>query len=74
MSEQEKINLRIKINQGLKQSYEALLRRKAALGQDMVIADANGQPMVIRCSLRVKPEKHLFLCQRTNKLYRSNLP
>ena len=47
MSEQEKINLRIKINQGLKQSYEALLRRKAALGQDMVIADANGQPMVI---------------------------
>lgn len=47
MSEQEKINLRIKINQGLRQSYEALLRRKAALGQDMVIADANGQPMVI---------------------------
>ena len=47
MSEQEKINLRIKINQGLKQSYEALLRRKAALGQDMVIADANGQPMEI---------------------------
>ena len=47
MSEQEKINLRIKINQGLKQSYEALLQRKAALGQDMVIADANGQPMVI---------------------------
>ena len=47
MSEQEKINLRTKINQGLKQSYEALLRRKAALGQDMVIADANGQPIVI---------------------------
>ena len=47
MSEQEKINLRKKINQGLKQSYEALLQRKAALGQDMVIADANGQPMVI---------------------------
>lgn len=47
MSEQEKINLRAKINQGLKQSYEALLRRKAALGQDMVIADANGQPIVV---------------------------
>ncbi|MDE6346727.1 MAG: hypothetical protein K2L55_08660 [Muribaculaceae bacterium] len=47
MSEQEKINLRLKINQGLKQSYESLLRRKAALGQDMVIADANGQPIVV---------------------------
>lgn len=47
MSEQEKINIRIKINKGLKKSYEALLRRKAALGQDMVIADANGQPVVV---------------------------
>lgn len=50
MSEQEKINLREKINQGLKQSYEALLRRKAALGQDMVIADANGQPIIVSAS------------------------
>lgn len=47
MSEQEKINLRAKINQGLKQSYESLLRRKAALGQDMVIADADGNPIVV---------------------------
>lgn len=47
MSEQEKIKLREKINQGLKQSYESLLRRKAALGQDMVIADTNGQPIVV---------------------------
>ncbi|MBD5284877.1 MAG: hypothetical protein HDS29_01195 [Bacteroides sp.] len=39
MSEQEKIDLRARINQGLKQSYENLLRRKAALGQDMVFAD-----------------------------------
>ncbi len=47
MSEQEKIDIRNKINEGLKKSYEALLRRKAALGQDMVIADANGQPLIV---------------------------
>lgn len=47
MSEQEKIELRAKIKQGLKLSYESLLRRKAALGQDMVIADADGQPRVV---------------------------
>ena len=47
MSEQKKINIRTKINEGLKKSYKALLRRKAALGQDMVIADATGQPLVV---------------------------
>lgn len=47
MSEQEKIDLIQKLNQGLKQSYESLLRRKAALGQDMVFADENGQPRVV---------------------------
>ena len=47
MSEQEKIILREKINEGLKRSYENLLRRKAALGQDMVFADENGQPRVV---------------------------
>lgn len=47
MSEQEKMNIRTKINKGLKKSYEALLRRKVALGQDIVIADADGQPVVV---------------------------
>lgn len=47
MSEQEKIELREKINQGLKKSYENLLRRKAALGQDMVFADENGLPRIV---------------------------
>lgn len=47
MSEQEEIRLFDKISKGLKQSYESLLRRKAALGQDMVIADADGQPVVV---------------------------
>lgn len=47
MSEQEKRDLKAKICDGLKQSYENLLRRKAALGQDMVIADADGNPIVV---------------------------
>lgn len=47
MSEQEKIELREKICQGLKESFENLLRRKAALGQDMVFADENGMPRVV---------------------------
>lgn len=47
MSEKEKIDLRTKINQGLKQSYESLLQRKAALGLDMVIADADGKPVIV---------------------------
>ncbi len=47
MSEQEKIDLREKICIGLKASYENLLRRKAALDQDMVFADENGLPRIV---------------------------
>ncbi len=47
MSEQERIELREKITAGLKVSYENLLRRKAALGQDMVFADENGRPRIV---------------------------
>ena len=47
MSEQEKRELRDKLEKGLKKSYEDLLRRKAALGQDMVFADENGMPRVV---------------------------
>ena len=47
MSEQEELILFEKVNKGLKQSYEDLLRRKAALGQDMVFADENGMPRVV---------------------------
>lgn len=58
MSEQEKINIRAKLNEGLKKSYDTLLRRKAALGQDMVIAGDNGQPIVVSASdLLAKREK-----------------
>ena len=47
MSEQEKIALKEKICQGLKRSYENLLQRKAALNQDMVFADNDGQPRIV---------------------------
>ena len=47
MSEQEKQELENKIYKGLKQSYEDLLRRKAALVQDMVFADENGMPRIV---------------------------
>lgn len=47
MSEQDEMKLFDKISNGLKQSYQSLLRRKAALGQDMVIADTNGQPIEV---------------------------
>lgn len=58
MSEQEKVNIRTKLNEGLKKSYDTLLRRKAALGQDMVIAGVNGQPIVVSASdLLAKREK-----------------
>lgn len=47
MSDKEKIDLIQRLNIGLKQSYEKLLRHKAALGQDMVFADENGQPLIV---------------------------
>ena len=47
MSEQEKRELKDKLEKGLQQSYEDLLRRKAALGQDMVFADENGMPRIV---------------------------
>ena len=47
MSDQEKRDLREKFCRGLAFSYEKLLRQKAALKQDMVIADENGQPLIV---------------------------
>lgn len=47
MSKKEKLDLIATLNEGLKQSYKNLLHRKAALGQDMVFADENGQPRIV---------------------------
>lgn len=61
MSEQEELILFEKIDKGLKQSYENLLRRKAALGQDMVFADENGMPRVVSAkeALKEYEKQHL---------------
>ncbi|MDE6543496.1 MAG: hypothetical protein K2K76_05975 [Muribaculaceae bacterium] len=47
MSKQDEITIYDKVRMGLKLSYEKLLQRKAALGQDMVFADENGMPRVV---------------------------
>lgn len=47
MSEIEERVMFEKIQEGLNASYENLLRRKAALGQDMVFADEDGKPRVV---------------------------
>lgn len=47
MSDKEKLDLIKKIDEGLKASYEALLRRKAALGLSMVIGDEKGMPITV---------------------------
>lgn len=47
MPEQEKGELKERIDRGLKQSYEDLLRRKADPGQDMVFANEIGMPHVV---------------------------
>ncbi|MBD5175451.1 MAG: hypothetical protein HDT06_06495 [Bacteroidales bacterium] len=38
----------------MKESYENLLRRKAALGQDMVFADENGMPRVVPAKIALE--------------------
>lgn len=47
MSDKDKLDLIDKLNKGLAQSFENLLRRKAALGQDMVFGDENGNPRIV---------------------------
>lgn len=67
MSEQEEIKLFAKITDGLKQSYESLLHRKAALGQDMVIADTNGQPVVVSAKELLARRTDSDNCKRPDK-------
>lgn len=47
MSREEQIDLFERINAGLEESFENLLRRKAALNQDMVFSDGNGNPYTV---------------------------
>lgn len=47
MSEQEKIILADKITDGIVRAQKRMLERKAKLGEPVVVADANGQPILI---------------------------
>jgi hypothetical protein len=47
MSKEEQLELSRKLEIGLQASYEAMLRRKALLGQMVVYADASGHPVTI---------------------------
>lgn len=61
MSEQEKINLYQRLSDAMRRSTKAMLERKAKLGENVVIADNNGEPMVIPA------DKALQILLSTNK-------
>lgn len=48
MSDQDKINLSDRITEGILNAQKALFERKAKLGESIVIADENGQPITIK--------------------------
>ncbi len=64
MSEQEKIEFAQKVTEGLQQGFENLLRRKAALDQEVVFANEHGQPIVIPA--KVALENYLKKKTRNN--------
>ena len=47
MSEQDKITLSDKITEGIHKAQKELFERKAKLGETVVVADVNGQPITI---------------------------
>ena len=47
MSEQERLNIREKLNQALEESYEKMLCLKAKLGDTVVTTDSQGAPQMI---------------------------
>jgi hypothetical protein len=48
MSDQDKINLSDRITEGIRKAQRELFERKAKLGESIVIADANGQPVIVK--------------------------
>lgn len=47
MSEQEEINLFDRIRENIQNTQRKLYERKAKLGENVVVADENGQPITI---------------------------
>lgn len=48
MSDQDKINLSDSITEGIRKAQRELFERKAKLGESIVIADDNGQPVIVK--------------------------
>lgn len=48
MSDQDKINLSDRITEGIRKAQRELFERKAKLGESIVIADDNGQPIIVK--------------------------
>lgn len=48
MSDQDKINLSDRITEGIRKAQRELFERKAKLGENIVIADDNGQPVIVK--------------------------
>lgn len=48
MSEQEEIKLFERIRKNIQQAQRELFERKAKLGESIVIADENGQPVIVK--------------------------
>ena len=47
MSEKETLDLRDKLNKGLKESFEKMLLRKRQLGESVVTCDENGNVITL---------------------------
>lgn len=47
MSEQDRINLSDKITEGIRKAQKAMFKRKAKLGEPVIVSDSNGQPVTI---------------------------
>ncbi len=54
MSEKEQVTLFEKILTSTRKAQRNLFERKAKLGEDVVVADENGQPLVIPASEALK--------------------
>lgn len=50
MSEREEMILFERISKGIKEAQRRMLERKAKLGENIIIADADGQPIEIPAS------------------------
>lgn len=47
MSEQERSNLYSRLSEAMKRSTKAMLERKAKLGETVIIADSDGNPIEV---------------------------